>query len=102
MAMKIDPERTWCIQIDRRQPTHIYHDVLLFLEELLPHIEGLEVEWTPRHIAEERPDQGALRDFIPVAFIHHTNTIVLEYIMEEVVGQFGWLVDIDRGRQQKT
>ena len=86
-------ERTWLVQVDRRQKG-AHHDVHAFLEELLPGIAQLDYTLYTLEEALQSPDDGALRDFIPVASFHHHDVRVFQYIGEELIAQFGWLVDL--------
>lgn len=87
-------ERSWLVQVDRRQEG-AHHQVRLFLEQLLPGIAHLDFNLFDLDEALAlSQDQGALRDFIPVASFHHHEVRVFQFIGEELIDQFGWLVDL--------
>ena len=91
--------RSWIVQVDRRQE-HAHHEVLTFLKTLLPGIAQLDYTLFTLEEALRTPDEGALRDFIPVASFRHEDARLFQYIGEELIAQFGWIVDLSEVTQR--
>jgi hypothetical protein len=82
----------WALRADRRQlPWARLRAELLGLAQTL---EGLRVELIPEDRYMEQPDGGAFRDFGPVATLHSDELGVLEAAAEELLLEFGFLIDL--------
>ena len=83
---------TLVIRIDRR--AEVLEELLEELRELQNTVVGLEVEFIDRDTYETARDEGKFRDFVEVAVARHEKAGVLEWLAEELVDEFGWLVDL--------
>lgn len=82
------------VRIDRR--AEVLEDLLAELGSLRETVAGLEVELVPMAEIEAARDAGKFRDFVDVARVRHDSADVLKWVAEELVDEFGWLVDIAR------
>ena len=83
--------QTWTLSIDRRKADR--NAIIETLNELKNGVQGLEVELFDEAHYWEAGDSGAFRDFIAIARISHSHREGLEYVAEDLLEQFGWLVD---------
>lgn len=81
----------WQVRLDRRSTST--SSVRQQLSLLADGIQGLHVDLLTDRDIDDAPDQGAFRDFVPIAHITHTRTEVLEYVAEDLLETFGWQVD---------
>ncbi len=81
---------TWIVKVDRRSgdPTPVTER----LEELAESVKGLRVE----SIDDSPPDAGNFRDFAAVARIRHEQIQGLEVIAEQLISEFGWVIDLEK------
>ncbi len=84
----------WTVRIDRRQANR--DDVIALLNQLAKSVQQLQVEITADDEFWNTADIGAFRDFVSVAVISHPAEAGLEYVAEELLEEFGWLVDFQR------
>ena len=84
----------WTVSTDRRKgdPARLLHE----LQELAASIEGLHLEVLPEDDYHQSPDGGGFRDFAPLAVISHQSLAALEIVAEELLAEFGWLVDFSK------
>jgi hypothetical protein len=92
--MRSEPHPRWRISVDRRRGAAEIPRVRQHLKSWLPGVQDLECHWFDADDAERLPDKGAFRDFIPLVDLTHAHLQVLEYIGEEVIDTFGWLIDV--------
>lgn len=88
--------QTLVIRIDRR--AEVLDDLLDELRQLQDTVVGLEVEFAELAIYEAARDEGKFRDFVEVAVARHEKAEVLQWLAEELVDEFGWLVDVGPDR----
>lgn len=82
------------VRIDRRaEVVGALRDELCSLGDT---VAGLEVEFVDHDEIEQARDAGKFRDFVDVAHLRHESQDVLEWVAEELIDEFGWLVDIAR------
>lgn len=84
----------WTVRIDRRQADR--NAIIALLDQLAKSVQQLQVEITDDDEFWNTADIGAFRDFVPVAVISHPAEAGLEYVAEELLEEFGWLVDFQR------
>ncbi len=84
----------WTVRIDRRQADR--NAVIDLLNLLAKSVQQLQVEITADDEFWNTADIGAFRDFVAVAVISHPAEAGLEYVAEELLEEFGWLVDFQR------
>lgn len=83
------------VRIDRR--AEVVDDLIEELRLLQRSVKGLDVSLEDRESFESARDAGKFRDFVDVARLSHASPEALEVVAEELVEQFGWLVDVTRG-----
>ena len=85
---------TWTVKADHRRAD--YASITQRLRALSDAIEGLSL----RPVAPEQfhgaDDGGDFRDFRTIAYLSHHRTEALEIIAEELIGEFGWVIDLSR------
>lgn len=85
---------TWTLKADRRTlDKEALQKELAMLEES---VQDLQVELLATHLFDEGPDAGGFRDFAPFAHISHPHLAALEIVAEELLTQFGWLIDFQK------
>lgn len=77
--------------MDRREADR--EAIISALRELEAGVQGLKVELLDEQDYWDAADSGAFRDFIALATLSHTHREALEYVAEDLLEQFGWLVD---------
>lgn len=82
------------VRIDRR--AEVVDELRRELVSLSQSVEGLTVAFVDEDGFEQARDAGKFRDFVAVASLSHQEPEVLEWAAEELVDEFGWLVDIGR------
>ena len=82
------------VRLDRR--AEVLDDLRRELHSLAESVDGLQIDFAADAAVEAARDAGKFRDFVDVARVHHHATDVLEWVAEELVEEFGWLVDISR------
>lgn len=82
------------VRMDRR--AEVVDQLRAELRSLGESVGGLAVELVPDAEIEAARDGGKFRDFVDVARVTHAEPEVLEWVAEELVDEFGWLVDIAR------
>ena len=82
------------IRIDRR--AEVVDELRAEIVELASSIVGLTVQVVDSNAFESARDAGKFRDFVDVASVSHDSDEVLEWVAEELVERFGWLVDVSR------
>lgn len=82
------------VRIDRR--AEVLADLEGELRSLSETVAGLAVEFYDRVDIEAARDAGKFRDFVDVARLVHESGDVLEWVAEELIDEFGWLVDITK------
>jgi hypothetical protein len=83
--------RIWTVRADRRDAD--LERLRAELLELDQTLEGLRVTLVDPQQVEDAPDGGAFRDFLPVAQASARSEQVLEVMAEELLLEFGFLVD---------
>lgn len=78
--------------MDRR--AEVFEVLRAELRSLQESVQGLVVEFVPDDEVESARDDGKFRDFVDVAHVTHDADEVLHWVAEELVDEFGWLVDI--------
>lgn len=81
--------------MDRR--AEVFEALRAELRSLQESVDGLDVRFEPEAAVESARDDGKFRDFVDVARIDHAEPAVLNWVAEELVDEFGWLVDITSG-----
>lgn len=76
------------ISVDRR--SDIFEELIQESLTLAESIVGLQC----RRLEVEVEDRGKYRDFIPAVEIQHQHNDALFVMVDELVDQFGWKVDI--------
>lgn len=89
--MSTSAPRCWQVRLDRRSTNTA--SVRQQLSLLADGVQGLRVDLLTDQDIDDAPDQGAFRDFVPIARITHSRTEVLEYVAEDLLETFGWQVD---------
>lgn len=82
------------VRIDRR--AEIADEVRSELEDLGATVQGLTVALVDREAFEAARDAGKFRDFVELATLAHDSDDVLEWVAEELVDRFGWLIDVTK------
>ncbi len=83
---------TWIVKADRRQAD--YDQVLNRLRELEQSVQGLTVIAEPPEHFHGADDDGGFRDFAVMARLTHQRNEALEIVAEELLLEFGWLIDL--------
>lgn len=82
---------TWTLSVDRRKADRaVLEDELASLRDT---VQGLQVEILSSQDYETADDGGAFRDFVAFARLSHPQQEALDYVAEELLETFGWLVD---------
>ena len=83
---------TWTVKVDRRkaEPAKLVER----LQSLEQSVQGLRVQLVDRHLYEGEKDRGDFRDFAPVARLSHERREALRIVTEELILEFGWLIDL--------
>lgn len=83
---------TWTLKADRRRADRDrIADRLEILEES---VRGLEVRLVDDDVFQGASDEGGLRDFAPVAELTHEDRRGLQIVAQQLVDEFGWLIDL--------
>ncbi len=82
---------SWTVRVDRRKDRA--DEVLGELLAIGEVVEGLTV--TEVHPGEVG-DAGKFRDFVDLATMTHESEAVLETVGEELLLEFGWLIDFQK------
>lgn len=82
---------TWTLSIDRRKADR--DQMIAELRALVDGVQDLEVDIVDEDDFRQAADGGAFRDFVPFARISHPHRDGLEYVAEDLLERFGWLVD---------
>ncbi len=83
------------VKLDRR--AEVFADLVAELREMAASVRGLEVDLVTGEEFERARDEGRFRDFVEVASVTHEEADVLSWVREELVDEFGWLVDTAAG-----
>lgn len=85
---------TWTVSADRRSADYrVLTDELRLLGES---IAGLTVHIVDEQAFDGRDDAGNFRDFAPVARLHHGDLEALRLVAEDLITEFGWLIDLEK------
>lgn len=82
------------VKLDRR--AEIHDDLVVELRQLADSVAGLKLELVDQSEFEAARDAGKFRDFVPIASFEHSSEEVLSWIVEELIDEYGWLVDFGR------
>ena len=82
---------TWTLSVDRRKADR--EQMIAELESLGEVIKDLQVDIFEADEYWNAADSGAFRDFVPFATLSHPHREGLEYVAEDLLERFGWLVD---------
>lgn len=82
---------TWTLSVDRRKANR--DEIIEALNALEAGVQGLSITIFDDEHYWNAPDHGAFRDFVPFATVTHAQRAGLEYVAEDLLEQFGWLVD---------
>lgn len=85
---------TWTLKADRRKAD--YELIVAELRVLEQTVEGLDITVLDPTLFTDGPDAGGFRDFAPIAELLHPNIDALEIVGEELLAEFGWLVDFGK------
>lgn len=85
---------TWTLKADRRKidKRALERELSLLAET----VQGLQIQTLDSPSFDEGPDAGGFRDFAPFAHISHPHLEVLEIVAEELLINFGWLIDFQK------
>jgi hypothetical protein len=72
------------------------------LASLRDTVRGLRVDLLPEADFEKAADGGAFRDFVAFARLSHPQKEALDYVAEELLETFGWLVDFRPPEAKET
>lgn len=82
---------TWTLSVDRRKADRAQMiEELRALEET---VKDLQIDIFKADEYWNAADGGAFRDFVPFATMSHPHREGLEYVAEDLLERFGWLVD---------
>jgi hypothetical protein len=82
---------TWTLSVDRRKADRAQMiDELRALEDT---VKDLQIDIYEEDEYWNAADGGAFRDFVPFATMSHPHREGLEYVAEDLLERFGWLVD---------
>jgi hypothetical protein len=82
---------SWTLSVDRRKADR--EQMIAELRALEDGVKDLEVEIFDEDDYRKAADGGAFRDFVPLARLSHPHREGLEYVAEDLLERFGWLVD---------
>ncbi|QDG52937.1 hypothetical protein FIV42_19975 [Persicimonas caeni] len=82
---------TWTLSVDRRKADRA--QMIAELELLAASVKDLQVDIFDEDEYWNAADSGAFRDFVPFATLSHPHRAGLEYVAEDLLERFGWLVD---------
>lgn len=88
---------SWTLSIDRRRADR--SQMIDELRALEATVQDLQVELVSDRDFEAADDGGAFRDFVALAILTHPHREGLEYVAEDLLERFGWLVDFRRPRE---
>ena len=82
----------WVVRADRRSVDleRLHREIL----ELGATLTGLDVELLPRSAFDDPRDEGAYRDWAPVAVALADDARILEALAEELIQDFGFQIDM--------
>lgn len=83
--------QTWTLSVDRRKADR--EQMIAELESLEASVKDLQVDIYDADEYWNAADSGAFRDFVPFATMSHPHREGLEYVAEDLLDRFGWLVD---------
>lgn len=83
--------QTWTLSVDRRKADR--QQMIDELRSLEASVKDLAVEIIDADEYWNAADRGAFRDFVPFATLSHPHRAGLEYVAEDLLERFGWLVD---------
>jgi hypothetical protein len=87
----------WIIYADRRRGNP--DAARTVLEDLVQGVTGLTITYLDD--VEEAPDHGKFRDFAPIARAQAQSEKLLAWLLDELVGELGWGIDVSRGTSQE-
>ncbi len=82
---------TWTLSVDRRKADR--EQMIGELRSLEQSVKDLRVDIFDADEYWNAADRGAFRDFVPFATLSHPHREGLEYVAEDLLERFGWLVD---------
>jgi hypothetical protein len=82
---------TWTLSVDRRKAERV--QLLTELRALEDTVKDLQINIFDEDEYWNAADHGAFRDFVPFATMSHPHREGLEYVAEDLLARFGWLVD---------
>ncbi len=82
---------SWTLSVDRRKADR--EEMIAELRTLEEGVRDLEIDIFPEDRYWQAADRGAFRDFVPFATVTHPHRDGLEYVAEDLLERFGWLVD---------
>ena len=85
---------SWTLRADRRRAD--FPQIVAYLRDLEAVVQDLSIDLLPEEVQEGAPDGGAFRDFVDLAHLHHPHTEALELVGEDLLAEFGWLIDFQR------
>ena len=83
---------SWTVKADQHQAD--YEEVTTHLKDLGRSIHGLSVTLCDPLQFQHRRRGSGFRSFASVAIISHDELQVLETVAEELIAQFGWVIDL--------
>jgi hypothetical protein len=83
--------QTWTLSVDRRKADRA--TIIEELRALEASVQDLVIEIYAEDEYWNAADRGAFRDFVPFAALTHPHREGLEYVAEDLLESFGWLVD---------
>ncbi len=83
---------TWTVKADRRKADR--SQIIERLRSMEDTIEGLTLYEVDPQLLEMTDDERNFRDFAPVMHLSHDEVGALEVIAEELLLEFGWLIDL--------
>ncbi len=85
---------TWRLRADRRRID--YDRVADRLKSLADTVDGLDLDLVDPGQFNASDDAHNFRDFAPVGDLTHDELEVLEIVTEELLLDFGWLIDVSK------
>jgi hypothetical protein len=82
---------TWTLSVDRRKADRA--QLIEELRALEETVKDLQIDIFEEDEYWNAADSGAFRDFVPFATMSHPHREGLEYVAEDLLERFGWLVD---------
>lgn len=100
MTHKDQTTHRWTVRMDRREGR--FEAVCSEMRLLEATLEGLSLEMISPKEFEDAPDEGAFRDFHPIAYASAPDDRILEAMAEELLLEFGFLVDFLKNQDAPT